>query len=152
MKCTDKMREAGLPASYWNVIVESLPNFNVRAHKALCLRDPIEPLTVCENLILEDLYIELYREADKAKLEAIQSPPVINHPLVNPESSHYNTVDGREAIDDLESIFSTEELKSWALITSYKYRLRIGDKDDVEKEVRKIKTYEAYYKYLDELE
>jgi hypothetical protein len=36
----------------------------------------------------------------------------------------------------------------WAKITVMKYRLRIGNKDDVSKEAKKIETYEAYYRYL----
>ena len=74
------------------------------------------------------------------------------HPLLNPNSKHYDQPDGREGIELLESMFTTEQLKSWALITAMKYRLRIGRKDDGEKELLKIKTYEDYYKYLSEKE
>jgi len=74
------------------------------------------------------------------------------HPLLNPNSRHYDQPDGREGIELLESMFTTEQLKSWALITAMKYRLRIGRKDDGEKELLKIKTYEDYYKYLNEKE
>ena len=70
------------------------------------------------------------------------------HPLLNEKSRHYSMSDGREAIEILESLFTTDELAAWALITAYKYRLRIGKKDNVEKEVEKILTYEAYYSYL----
>jgi len=70
------------------------------------------------------------------------------HPLLNPKSKHYDQPDGREGIELLEQMFTTEQLKSWALITAMKYRLRIGRKDDGEKELLKIKTYEDYYKYL----
>ena len=71
------------------------------------------------------------------------------HPLLNPESSHYAMVDGREAVTLLESMFTVEELKSWSKITSMKYRLRVGKKDDPAKELLKIKTFEDYYKYLE---
>ncbi len=72
------------------------------------------------------------------------------HPLLNPDSTHYQMVDGVEAIARLEQMYSKEELAIWAKITSMKYRLRIGNKDDVLKEAVKIETYEAYYKYLEE--
>ena len=69
------------------------------------------------------------------------------HPLINSDSPHYKVVDV-EAIELMEKIFTVEELKAWAKITAMKYRLRIGKKDNIEKEVKKIKTYEKYYDYL----
>lgn len=70
------------------------------------------------------------------------------HPLLNPASQHYSMVDGVEAIERMEQMYSNEELLHWANISAMKYRLRIGNKDDVSKEVAKIKSYEAYYEYL----
>jgi len=72
----------------------------------------------------------------------------MNNPLINPESTHYQMFDGVESIDRLEEMYSTEELASWAKISAMKYRLRIGHKDDVKKEVTKILGFEDYYKYL----
>jgi len=73
------------------------------------------------------------------------------HPLLNSDSSHYRMTGGVEAIELMEAMFTREELMAWAKLTAMKYRLRIGDKDSPEKEIKKIKTYEAYYKYLEEL-
>lgn len=73
-----------------------------------------------------------------------------NHPLLNPESTHYQMVDGVEAIERLEDMFSVDELMVWSKITAMKYRLRISNKDATDKEIVKIKGYEAYYKYLDD--
>ncbi len=70
------------------------------------------------------------------------------HPLLNKDSSHYSMVDGVEAIERMEQMYSIEELMIWAKMTAMKYRLRIGKKDDVSKEAKKIKTYEDYYEYL----
>ncbi len=76
--------------------------------------------------------------------------PVENtHPLLNPNSKHYSMVDGIEAIARMEQMYTTEELMIWAKMTAMKYRLRIANKDDVVKEAKKIKTYEAYYHYLE---
>ena len=72
----------------------------------------------------------------------------MTHPLLNPDSKHYHMVDGIEAVARLEQMYTSEELAIWAKITAMKYRLRIGNKDDVEKEATKISTYEAYYRYL----
>jgi len=71
------------------------------------------------------------------------------HPLLNPDSKHYLMVDGVEAISRMEDMYPEHELKVWAKITAMKYRLRIGNKDDVLKEAKKIATYEAYYEYLE---
>jgi len=75
--------------------------------------------------------------------------PKENHPLLNPESKHYSMVDGVEAITRMEQMYSIEELMVWAKLTAMKYRLRIGNKDDVAKEAVKIAGYEAYYRYLE---
>lgn len=70
------------------------------------------------------------------------------HPLLNPESKHYSMIDGVEAIERLEQMYTADELAIWANITAMKYRLRIGKKDDALKELKKIDTFEAYYTYL----
>jgi len=70
------------------------------------------------------------------------------HPLLNPDSSHYSMADGIEAISRMEQMYSMEELAVWAKITAMKYRLRIGHKDEPKKEIQKIRTYEDYHKYL----
>lgn len=76
------------------------------------------------------------------------------HPLKNPDASHYamwHGTDGEaiEAIDLMEKMFTKEELLIWAKITVLKYRLRIGKKDDIAKEMKKVDTYEAYIAYLE---
>lgn len=69
------------------------------------------------------------------------------HPLHNPNSPHYQILDD-EAITQLEKLFSPGELAIWAKITYYKYLFRLGKKDELEKELRKMETYENYYNYL----
>ena len=70
------------------------------------------------------------------------------HPLLNDASKHYSMFDGVEAIERMEQMFTREELMAWAKCSVFKYRLRIGAKDAADKEVKKIQTYEAYYKFL----
>lgn len=90
--------------------------------------------------------------AEDRAFEAIERKQCENkcHPLLNPESKHYAMVDGVEAICRMEQMYTTEELMVWSKITAMKYRLRIGNKDEVLKESVKIDTYEAYYEYLEE--
>ena len=72
------------------------------------------------------------------------------HPLINKESPHYQMVDGKESILLMEQMFTVEELMAWAKITSFKYRFRLGKKDDNSKDIKKMQTYEDYYKALGE--
>ena len=72
----------------------------------------------------------------------------MTHPLLNPDSPHYQLWSGKESIEVIESTLSTEELISGCKFNILKYRLRIGKKDDIEKDMQKIKTYEAYLAYL----
>ena len=72
----------------------------------------------------------------------------MKHPLKNEESRHYVMVDGVESIDLFEMMYTTEELMAWAKITAMKYRMRVGKKDTVLKEIKKMNTYEDYYEYL----
>jgi len=75
----------------------------------------------------------------------------MKHPLINENSRHHQMPDGSDSIEQMELLFTREQLMSWALITSYKYRFRIGKKDDAAKEVEKINIYEKYYRYLERL-
>jgi len=70
------------------------------------------------------------------------------NPLLNPDSKHYQMFDEKETIEHLEEMMTIDELKGWAKGNVFKYRLRIGHKDAIEKEMTKIKGYEEYYKFL----
>ena len=71
------------------------------------------------------------------------------HPLLNSDSSHYSLFDD-EAIEQFEKMFTTEELMAWSKLNYYKYMFRLGKKDGLDKEVKKMRTYEDYYNYLKE--
>jgi len=105
----------------------------------------------CSECYRSDYEVLKPTAEDKA-FEVIERKQCENqaHPLLNPESKHYSMVDGVEAICRMEQLYTTEELMVWAKMTAMKYRLRIGNKDDVLKEAKKIETYEAYYKYLED--
>jgi len=93
---------------------------------------------------------KLIPTAEDKAFEIIERKQEANqiHPLLNPDSKHYSMVDDVEAIVRMEQMYDTEELMVWAKITAMKYRLRIGNKDDVLKEAKKLLGYEAYYTYL----
>ena len=74
----------------------------------------------------------------------------MKHPLKNEESTHYQMVDGVESIDLFEMMYTKEELMTWSKITAMKYRMRLGKKDDNAKDIKKMQTYENYYRYLNE--
>lgn len=71
------------------------------------------------------------------------------HPLKNNDSKHYEMVGGDSVVELMEKMFTREELMIWSKITIMKYRLRIGHKDEPQKELKKIKTYEDYYRHLE---
>ena len=74
----------------------------------------------------------------------------MTHPLINEDSRHYAMLGGKESIELMEQMFTTDELMAWAKLSAMKYRLRIGKKDNPKGELTKIKTFENYYKYLEE--
>lgn len=131
----DKCEECGEA-----IVAGTMVNFDTKAIKWECphcgfwSRTHIEP--TAEDKAFE--VIERKQECNKT------------HPLLNPDSKHYSMVDDVEAIARMEQMYSKEELAVWAKITAMKYRLRIGNKEDVTKESKKIETYEAYYTYLKE--
>jgi len=72
------------------------------------------------------------------------------HPLKNPDSPHYELIAGIEAIEVLEAMFPKEEMKAWAKISYMKYQLRLGKKDDLPKELRKMDSFKTYWEHLNE--
>lgn len=60
--------------------------------------------------------------------------PNVEHP------SHYNQYP-IEVIDMMERIFGTEATEVWCVMTAFKYRMRLGHKDDVQQDMDK----EAWY-------
>ena len=114
------------------------------------LKSPISgKIAVCYSCGFTDVISAFLENGDVLSDDAIETFTSNIHPLLNPESKHYNMFDGKEAIEILESIMTTVELKAWCRGNIYKYRLRLGNKDDVSKEIKKIQTYEAYYEYLE---
>lgn len=61
----------------------------------------------------------------------------------NPQSTHYELWNGFEAIDVLKNNLTEDEYKGFLKGNILKYQLRLGKKDNVDKEIIKIKDYQA---------
>lgn len=60
----------------------------------------------------------------------------------NPNSKHYELWENFEAIDVIKLVLTEEEYKGFLKGNILKYQLRLGKKDDVSKEIEKIKDYQ----------
>ena len=62
------------------------------------------------------------------------SKEMVNHP------SHYNQ-SPIETIDMMVSIFGKEYTRMWCVMTAFKYRMRLGHKDDINQDLAKEQWY-----------
>tara|TARA_R110002012_G_C11222478_1_gene562870 strand:+ start:87 stop:431 length:345 start_codon:yes stop_codon:yes gene_type:complete len=60
----------------------------------------------------------------------------------NGKASHYNKT-SIEVFDMMKRIWGVENFKIFCEMNAFKYRMRIGYKDDPNLELQKIKTYES---------
>lgn len=74
----------------------------------------------------------------------IPPPPKHNSPT---SPSHYKTYDV-EAIEMMIRIWGKERVAEWCEITAFKYRCRVGMKDDVQQDLKKEAYYLAKWKEL----
>lgn len=75
----------------------------------------------------------------------------IQHPLINPESSHYES-ESKSAIEELEEQLSLSEMIGACKFNIFKYTYRQDKKGQKEADLKKIETYVNYLKFLEELE
>lgn len=71
------------------------------------------------------------------------------HPLINPNSQHYERADGRVAIQELEEQLSVTQMIGFCKANIFKYEFRKFDKGALAADEEKIKTYEAYLELLE---
>ena len=64
--------------------------------------------------------------------------PKLEKDMINPD--HYKQYP-IEVIDMMLKVFGKEYVAQYCLITAFKYRMRLGYKDDVEQELKKEKWY-----------
>jgi hypothetical protein len=137
-------------------VVVKTPKGTLKGYKAKSITTE-KPKPYEESIIKTTANISIKDDNDIAQAKIKQDnmnnatliiEPKPEHPLVNNDSKHYEMIGGFQAIEIMEKMFSKQELMAWAKITSYKYRFRLGKKDDNEKDIKKMKTYEQYYEYL----
>lgn len=67
--------------------------------------------------------------------EALKQPDPVNHP------KHYAIAPGVEAIDIIKASLTPEQFEGYLLGNFLKYRLRAGDKDDLQQDIAKSNWY-----------
>ena len=73
------------------------------------------------------------------------------HPLINKESSHYDT--GKtNAIEELEKQLTVTEMIGFCKANIYKYKYRMDHKGQKESDRKKIETYKNYLSVLLQLD
>ena len=71
-----------------------------------------------------------------------------NNKVKNPNSKHYELWENFEAIDAIKLVLTDEEYKGFLKGNILKYRLRLGKKDEVSKEIEKIEDYQKELKEM----
>lgn len=75
----------------------------------------------------------------------------IQHPLINPESSHYDD-EKKTAIEELEEQLNLVEMMGACRFNIFKYKYRQDKKGQKQADLKKIETYENYLKFLESIE
>ena len=73
------------------------------------------------------------------------------HPLLNPNSPHYETEDGKVAIEEMEKVTNICKMIGFCDCSIFKYTFRKGRKGEKVDDLFKIDTYYAYKYELEEL-
>lgn len=85
---------------------------------------------------------------EKREEETIKA--TMMHPLLNPESPHYDR-DGVSAIEALERKFTLLEALAWCRGNIFKYEWRKDSKGQKESDEKKLATFRAYEELLEEV-
>ena len=67
-------------------------------------------------------------------IDGMDKKEMVNHP------SHYNQYP-KETIDMMVDIFGKEATRQWCVMTAFKYRMRMGLKDDIQQDFEKEQWY-----------
>ena len=117
-----------------------------------CWKDAVSPEDISANIAEEsdDTVYRLtrkafetdgqYEEYIKACRKADSEAEQVNHP------SHYSQAGRRECIEEMRLMFGDEKVYWWCVMTAYKYRYRMGNKDGnpSEQDERKAEWYLDY--------
>lgn len=79
-------------------------------------------------------YCDALREEYNKIIYGMDKKEMVNHP------SHYNQYP-KETIDMMVDIFGKEATRLWCVMTAFKYRMRMGLKDDIQQDFEKEQWY-----------
>lgn len=74
-------------------------------------------------------------------IKEVDEGNVTDNKVKNPKSTHYEVLPGVEAIDIIKQTLTHDEYIGFLKGNVLKYQLRLGKKDNVDKEIIKIKDY-----------
>ena len=72
----------------------------------------------------------------------------MKHPLINPNSKHYDA-GGKTAIEELEEMLTIREMIGFCKGNIFKYEYRAEHKGQKESDFKKIQTYKDYLDLLE---
>ena len=72
----------------------------------------------------------------------------MQHPLINPDSKHYDSSDREPAILELEKKLTVDEMIGACKFNIHKYEYRLDKKGQKYSDMKKIQTYKNYLNYL----
>ena len=106
---------------------------------------------LCYEVRLRGTDTYIFVNADRVqevRLHRTDTYVVVNEEEVDKHDKHYleSVV---EPIKVMEKLFTKEELKGFIKGNILKYRLRMGHKDDIQKEMDKIRVYEQWLAKLE---
>ena len=79
-------------------------------------------------------YCDALREEYNKIIDRMDKKEMVNHP------SHYNQYP-KETIDMMVDIFGKEATRQWCVMAAFKYRMRMGLKDDIQQDFKKEQWY-----------
>jgi len=89
------------------------------------------------------------RPSHMQEVAAHVNESVPTHPLLNPESKHYDDDDeGLSFIEQFEEDHTVRQVLSWAIINVEKYMYRQNKKGQKTSDLKKIETYSKYMDVL----
>jgi hypothetical protein len=112
----------------------------------------MEKLNAIENKAMEDSLVDFCQIPEDPKIETTKAGENIHHGMLQEDimvtkPPHY-TYGSMEVFDMMLAVFGPKKVKAYCEIAAFKYRMRAGRKDDVNRDINKALWYEEKYKSL----
>ena len=88
------------------------------------------------------------RPSHMQEIAAHCNDEMTTHPLLNPNSKHYDDDEGMSFIEEFEEDHTVRQVLSWAIINVEKYMYRQNKKGQKASDLEKIETYSKYMNVL----